>query len=253
MKRLLFFITSLTLSALQGGPTNSVKVQVLQRAEGALVEVKGSYNVFDPYADTKLDTAYSHSSYYLYPTKEGLKWGQEFPGTYQMKIVPDKVETTVMVAGTEYKGSMYLYNVQGAVGAVNEVSVEDFVLSGLSTHVPVSVHSKELFALLAIAMRTEVYSAKAQAKNPYWEVKASYFDYRGCAEDRHDPLFTHAVRATKDMVLKNTNGEYTPIRWFAAGASSVPYEKLQEFAAQGKNAKEILESLFDKSRIELAK
>jgi stage II sporulation protein D len=253
MKRLLFLITSLFLSALQADTPHLVRVQVVQRAEGALIEVKGSYNVFDPHTDKKIDSAYSSSSYYMYPTKEGLKWGQEFPGTYQIKIVPDKPETTVLVAGTEYKGFMCLYNVQGAIGAVNEVPVEDFVVSALSTHVPASVHSKELFAALAIAFRTEVYSAKKEAKNPYWEVKASYFDYRGCSEDRRDALFLQAVRSTKDMVLENANGEYTPIRWFAAGASSVPYEKLQQLAREGKNAKELLESIFTQAKIVLVK
>jgi len=227
----------------------AIKVQLLQNSEGALVTSKGPYNVYDPKTGKKLDSSYLSSSYYTYPTTDGLKWGQEFPGTYQLLIVPDKAATTVMVAGTEYKGVAYIYQIQGRLGAVNEVSLEDFVLSVLSTHVPADLNSKEALAALAIVMRTEVYNAMKQAKNKYWDVKASTFNYQGCAIERHDSPFVEAVRSTRGMILNQSSHA----RWFQEGQSNAPIKRIEELAQNGKDAANILSQLIPGANISILK
>ncbi|MBS0655014.1 MAG: hypothetical protein JSR46_04495, partial [Verrucomicrobia bacterium] len=155
---ILFCATACSFFGLAADSVKSteVKVQLFRDYEGALVEVKGAYNVFDPKNGTKLIASYLPSSYYMYPTTDGLKWGQEFPDVYQLLIAADKKETTIVVAGTEYRGKAYFYQIQGSIGAVNELPLDDFVMSTLSTHIPEEIVSQDALEALAIALRTEV-------------------------------------------------------------------------------------------------
>lgn len=228
----------------------SIRVQLLSDAEGALVEVKGRYNVYDPRTGKKLDSAYASSSYYMYPTVDGIKWGQEFPGIYQLLLVPDSTKTTLLVGGTEYLGMAYLYQIKGGLGAVNEVSLEEFVGSLLSSHIPSDITEKEAIAALAIALRTEALHWMAIATNPYWDVKAGTVGYRGSSIERHDGPFEEALRQTKDLVMKKMGlNELVTVRWFSAGEAMAPVQEMQNLAKEGKDARAILEKLFGEMQI----
>lgn len=222
----------------------SVRVQLLQESEGTLVEVKGRYNVFDPYTGKQLDAAYLSSSYYMYPTRDGIKWGTEFPGIYQLLIVPDKYDTTVLIGGTEYHGIVYMYQINNILGAVNETSLDDFVMSVLSMALPTSVKHKEALSAAAIALRTQVIRQIEQNKNAYWEIKAQTFNYRGSSVERKDDAFCHAVRNTKGMIAVK-NGLPLDIQWFAVHQpGKAPFSEMEQMAGAGKDARAILETLF---------
>lgn len=226
----------------------SIRVQLIQDAEGALVEVKGRYNVYDPKTGKQLDSAFASSSYYMYPTTDGLKWGAEFPGIYQMLIVPDKVDTTVLIAGTEYHGIAYLYQMQNVIGAVNETSIEDFVDSILSTHLPASVTHKEAIATAAIGLRTEVLRLMEQSTNPFWDIRARDFGYRGSSVERKEPAFVEALRNTKGLIVLSGSLP-VEINWFTPASGVFPAEEIQRLAEEGKDARAILEKLFPSSYI----
>ena len=76
-----------------------VKVLLAKEQEGLMVDVKGPHNIYDPFTGKKLDAAFMGSSYYMTPTTDGIKWGQEFPGIYQIVIVPDDQNAGVVVNG----------------------------------------------------------------------------------------------------------------------------------------------------------
>ncbi|MCE5295010.1 MAG: hypothetical protein LLF94_10430 [Chlamydiales bacterium] len=228
----------------------TIRIQLMSDAEGSQIEVKGAYNVYDPRTGKKLDTAFTGSSYYMYPTVDGIKWGTEFPGIYQVLIVPDKVSTTLLVSGTEYRGMAYLYQMKGTLGGVNEVSLEEFVSSILSTHIPADITEQEALAALAIALRTEALYWLGTATNQYWDVKAGTVGYRGAAVERHDPAFDEALKTTKDMVMKKMGSDdLVSVRWFSAGETVAPVHEMQKLAKEGKDARAILEKLFGEMKI----
>lgn len=238
---------------LQADPS-TVKVQLFKDLEGALIEVKGPYNVFDPKTGKKIDICFMPASYYMYPTTDGLKWGQEFPGVYQILISPDKKGATVVVAGTEYRGKSYLYQIKGTIGAVNELSVEDFTASVLSSHVPGEVNSQDALEALAILLRTEVYNSINQGSNQFWDIKASSFNYQGYAVERRDEPFLDALASTRGMILRNGKSDQSPaIRWFQTGKIAEPVKKIEALAAEGKDAKEILSQICPGSIITIIK
>ncbi len=230
------------------GPT--IRIQLMSDVDGTQVEVKGAYNVYDPRTGNKLDTAYTGSSYYMYPTVDGIKWGQEFPGIYQVLIVPDKVDTTVLVNGSEYRGMAYLYQVKGFLGGVNEVSLEEFVASILSSHVPEDITEEEALAALAIALRTEALYWISIASNPYWDIKAGTVGYRGSAIERRDGAFDEALKSTRDLVMKKMGfDDLVTVRWFSAGENMAPVHEMQKLAKEGKDARAILEKVFGEMKI----
>lgn len=228
----------------------TVRVQLFRGVEGALVEVKGGYNVYDPRTGKKLDSAYFSSSYYMNPTVDGLKWGQEFPGVFQLLLVPDKTNTTLLVGGTEYRGMAYLYQIKGSLNAVNELSIDDFVASLLSTHIPQEITDKEALAALAIALRTETLNWMAQGKTPYWDLKAETVGYLGSSIERHDTPFMEALKSTRGLVVKNAKSpDLVNIRWFALGETMAPVQDMVKASQDGKDARAILEKLLGNVQI----
>lgn len=228
------------------GPT--VKVLLLQDVEGALVEVKGAYNVYDPRTGKKLDSAFSSSSYYLHPTTDGIKWGQEFPGIFQIMIVPDNSETAVLVRGIEYHGMIYAYQIDGTIGFVNEVSLDQYADALVATLCQGKVSEPEAIAALTIAARSDALYRSQHGKTKYWDIQASQIDYQGSALTRHDKAYKEALQATSKMVLKVSQ----PIAWFAEGGSA-PLEEIEAKAKEGKDARAILQDYFPDCRIELAR
>lgn len=213
------------------GPT--LKVLVLDDVEGALVEVKGSYNLYDPKTGGKLNSAFASSSYFMHPTLDGLKWGTEFPGVYQVTIVPDSPNATILVHGIEYKGMVTAYQIDGTISFVNELSIDDYAASIISERCHDQPLAKETLSALLIAARTDAMHKSQHAKSKYWDVRADEVGYQGAAVCRHDKPFLDAMQQTARMVI----GSPQPIAWLNG---ELPLADMQTKAEAGKDARAIL-------------
>jgi len=228
------------------GPT--IKVLLQHDIEGALVEVKGSYNLYDPRTGRKLETAFSSSSYYLYPTKDGIKWGAEFPGIFQVLLVPDSPKTSVLVAGIEYYGMVYAYQIDGTIGFVNELSIDDYADSILSSQVRSQIMNPEAIAALAIACRSDALYKSRHPTTKYWDVKASQVGYQGCALSSKEPTFQKAMQTTSRMIL----GKGQNVNWFSGKSVAAPLDEIEKLASDGKkDARAILQHYFPGTSIEV--
>jgi len=87
----------------------SIKVLVVHDAESVNLEVKGKYSLFDPYANSFISTRFAGKSREIQGLHDGLKWGETFPGLYQLKIRPDESATSIFVDGNEFKGNLYIF------------------------------------------------------------------------------------------------------------------------------------------------
>lgn len=225
----------------------TIKVLVLQDVEGALVEVKGAYNVYDPRTGKKLESAFASSAYYMHPTTDGIKWGTEFPGIFQLLLVPDSPKTSILVHGIEYRGAVYAYQMDGTIGFVNEVSLDDYTNSVVSSMCQGQNVELEAIAALAIACRTDALFKSRNGKNKYWDVKASQVGYHGAAAVSLEKSMIDALQMTKKMVMQNAK----PISWFAGNTLTAPMQEIQAKAAEGKDAKTILCQFFPNEQIVL--
>ncbi len=235
-----------------------IRVEMMTDAEGAMIEVKGAHNIYDPRTGKKLESAYAGSSYYMYPTAEGLKWGQEFPGMFQLLLVPDLASTSIFLAGTQLRGMLSCYQMEGSIGFVNELSIEDFINSIASSEIPQSTHSKEALAALAIILRGDaLYQSKHPANKQFWDIKADDCGYKGYAVLRQDISFIDAMKNTDGMVLarfaEGETSSLVEITHFSKENIAKRAAECEQLATQGKDAKEILQEMFPNYRIILIK
>ncbi len=228
-----------------------LKVLLGQDQDGFMVEVKGAHNVYDPYTGKKLESAFLKSSYYMIPTSDGVKWGQEFPGIYQLLIIPDSSSTSITVNGIQYPGAVAFYQVESKLAAINWVSLEDFTSSILSTTLfPKDQDQKETLATYAIAIRTLAYQSLIESHNAFWDVKASEAGYKGKAVERSDKTFLDAMKVSQDIILAQSGNatdasqRETLSQSFTQTFQHMPFQDVHNMAESGKDARQILEHYY---------
>lgn len=239
----------------------SIKVLVEKDVPGCLLEVQGRYNIYDPYSGKRISTRFVPKSNYMQPVIEGLKWGEVFPGTFQLAIVPDNPQATVSINGIQYRGAVIVYNIDGKLNVVNDVAVEDYVHSILTTQFAGSGDSEAL-AALAIAARSDACYQAMRSRNPYFDVVADDVGYEGHAVTSPGSDVAKAMRSTRQLVLSYNRayqGDLTPLLTFCLdrefGDASAPghwdYSKACELASSGLNASKILEQFYPDASVEL--
>lgn len=178
----------------------SVKVLLKNRADGALIEVKGSYKVIDPLKQKTVSSGVKGKRFYLYPHKEGIKWGEDFLGIYQIKIIPTGKESSVLVDGVQYTGNLEVYHVDDHITVINEVDIENYLKAILTPRFASHIHDAVMDAL-AIVARTNVYYQALHNKNSYWHIDAKDVDYKGYAATLFNPNVDRAVDNTRFLVM----------------------------------------------------
>lgn len=189
------------------------KIGVLleKNVKEALLEVRGPYYIFNPYDNSKIGSGILEKRFIVRPTVSGIKWGQVFPSTNQMKIVPRTKETSILVNGIQYEGTITIYKINNKINLVNEISVEDYIKSILSTKFDFPLEH-EAMASVAIACRTSAYFQieKNNNKNNFWHVDKNIVNYEGSALLIEDSEISKAVDNTKNIVI--LNGEHKPFK-----------------------------------------
>lgn len=234
-----------------------VKALLAKDQEGLMVEVKGAHNIYDPYTGRKLEAAFMGSSYYMSPTEDGIKWGQEFPGVFQIVILPDEPSAGVFVNGISYPGAVVFYQVDNRLAAVNWVSIDDFTASLVASNFsPKETNQKEVLAAYAIAIRTKAYDQTLSSDNQYWDVNAETCGYRGNAVVRTDAPFKESMNATKKIIMtgeqqSNVSGKFDR-KVIEDIRQKMPLAGVQALAKDGKDAKIILHRYFPDQNLAVA-
>ncbi|MBA3239000.1 MAG: hypothetical protein H0T62_11725 [Parachlamydiaceae bacterium] len=243
----------------------SPKVRVLLSHDqpGALIEVKGKYKIFDPRTNEQLSINFQGKRRLMEAQEDGLRWGEEFPGIYQLVIVPDNSATTIVVDGIEYQGSIYVYDVGGTLSLVNKLDVEDYLKAVLLKRYPSTVVlPTELLAAVAIVARTANYANAQSGKSPYWDVDAAKEGYRGYALARGSKAVEEAIIKTQYLALQEqeqNKGPFLPDWNSSAGKryqgttySLISLDEAQKMAESGKNAGDILKKAFPNASLQLS-
>ena len=227
----------------------TIKVLLMKNQEGLMVEVKGAHNIYDPYTGKKLDAAFSGSSYYMTPTSDGVRWGQDFPGTYQVLIVPDEPSAGVFVNGIAYPGVVAFYEVDSRLAAVNWTCLEDFVSSIFSGNfLPKETDQKEALAAYAIALRTKAFQHIQAGESTFWDVTADACGYKGNAVVRFDAPFREAMKTTRKLVMTGKEQSAVPQRFDRKSIDDIrqqmPIVETQTMAKEGRDARIILHRFY---------
>jgi len=258
-----------TWSGIEKEEHPSIRVLIAHDIESTSVEIKGTYNLFDPHPEDgkKLSPRFKGKKASLYAIEDGLAWGEEFPGTHQIAIVPDNYNTKITVNGVDYFGSIFVYRMpeNGTISIVNHVLLEDYLDSLLSPMYRNEM-PQELLTALAITARTNAYYQVQNSKSPYWDVDANQVGYKGTSSSTAGSPVYQAVKETQFMVLSRNDGSSKapfPVQWGAYNIGKNPsdqpvYSKIsileaESMAKKGMRANTILAKAFPQTAIEILK
>jgi stage II sporulation protein D len=236
-----------------------IKVLIVSNKDAVILEVKGQYNIKDPNTDSRLGTRFMGKGHLIQPTLGGLKWGEEFPGVYQIAIIPDDQHISTVVDGIEYRGNIYVYDIKGKLSVVNEVDLEDYLSSVLAYEFRED-YNPEAMAAVAIVERTNALFQSYSKANSYWNVKAEDVDYEGHGVTGRNNNVDQAIASTRYMVMSQ-NGQKAvtpfPATWSygAQQSSSIPMLSIDEadaMASKGSNAGQILSKKFPNTSLQLS-
>lgn len=241
----------------------SIKVLILHDKESADVEVKGKYKIFDPHTNVQLiNMRLVGKNKPVEAMAGGLKWGEEFPGVFQINIVPQGTDTQILVNGVLYPGSLQVYDVGGKVSIVSELPLEDYLRYLLADRFDQSLPDEALAALV-IAARTNAYYYAQNPKTRFWSVDGSKEGYRGYVNANPANPIQQAIKNTRNMVMSKTSlyeGVVTPfaLHWdkgstanAKAMASMISVSELEEMAKKGAHAAAILDKAYPKTTIQM--
>lgn len=238
---------------------DSLKILVVHDKPGVVLEVKGKYQIFDPKTHMGLGKGFVGKRKYIQPLSDGLKWGEEFPGFFQIMIMPEDKSTTTIVDGIEYKGRVYVYDIGGSLSIVNDIPFDEYVKTILSSKIQQPLPSETL-AALAITARTNAYYLKQHARSNFWDVEAKQIAYQGYAISNPSNVIEQAAKATHNMVMSTTSSPFLA-QWEIVDAtytntakpidSLISIDQAAMFAHQGEHAAQILKKAFPNAQVDL--
>ena len=183
-------------------PVSPKNIQILleKDATEALLEVRGPYYIVNPHDGIRVASGLLGKRFLVHELENGLKWGEEFPGIHQITIVPRSDETSIYVNGIQYSGSVSVYGVCGMVNLVNDIDIESYVKSVLSTKFSVPLEP-EVMSALAILTRTDAYYRATRNAQSFWHVSGADVGYQGAALISSDSAVERAVQSSRHLIL----------------------------------------------------
>ncbi|NGX59349.1 MAG: hypothetical protein KR126chlam3_00500 [Chlamydiae bacterium] len=204
MKRLLFFLLLCTTLFAEEKPV-TIRVLLTKLANEALIEVKGRHHLYNPKTETFLSSNSKKKKARITPHEKGLYWGDLLSDVFELRIVPDEKNCSILVDGIQYKGWIEIYNIGGTINIVNEVDVENFLKATLSPKVPTKL-SKETLDAIVITERTNLYHTIEKGAYASWQLEAEKEGYFGIAQSRS---ICDAIERTRDIILHYKKKPFT--------------------------------------------
>ncbi|MBM3184360.1 MAG: SpoIID/LytB domain-containing protein [Chlamydiae bacterium] len=187
-------------------PISPRNIQVLIEKDlaEALLEVKGAYYLFNPHDGTRITSGMLGKRFMVRETENGLKWGEEFPGIHQIYIKPRSSDASIFINGIQYDGSVAIFGVHGMIHIVNDIDIESYVKSILSSQFPTPLEP-EVMSALAILARTNAYHFALKNPDSFWHVAAAEVKYSGSALILPNSSIERAVDSTRHLILVYPN------------------------------------------------
>lgn len=178
----------------------NIQVLIEKDASEALLEVKGPYYLINPHDGSRVASGLLGKRFMVRELEAGLKWGEEFPGIHQITIKPRSSETSIFINGIQYDGSVSVYGVSGAINIINDIEIESYVKSILTTQISPTLEP-EVLSALAILTRTDAYYHATRNPVSFWHVAAHEIGYSGSALVVTDSPIEKAVDSTRHLIL----------------------------------------------------
>jgi stage II sporulation protein D len=178
----------------------TIKVLLAKHAPRALIEIKGRYYIYAPSTGFRISSGMLSKRDFIFHDDKGLHWGDIFPTIFEMRIVPADSQTTILVNGTQYRGCIELYDIDGTLNIVNEVDIENYLKATLTTQFENEM-DEEVVEALAIVARTNAYYFVGRNANSFWHVDAKDVNYQGNSLVLQNLQIDRAIENTRYIIL----------------------------------------------------
>jgi stage II sporulation protein D len=178
----------------------TIKVLIGRQKPEVLLEVKGRYLVYDPITGFEIGGGISSKRALVIPCHEGLQWKELFPGIDQIRIVPGDSQSTILVDGIEYRGCVELYDIRGKLNIVNEVDIERYLKSIMTTQFSQD-YDDDIMEALAIIARTHAHYLVNRKIDADYHVEAQDVGYQGYALALQNLQVEKAINNTRHIVM----------------------------------------------------
>lgn len=207
------FFAAQSVSAWEPEPT-VIRVLVAENVTAPLVEVTGRYRVMNPQNHRYISWGLLGKCYPAQALESGVRWGEEFPGVYQLAICPSDPRSSVLVNGIQYRGTILLFQLGDSFNIVNEVPIDYYCKIVLAPQFKRPL-SAETMSAVAILTRTHACWQARRHGDALFDVRAEEVGYRGHAVTLAAPEVVRAVDDTRYMVLEQQAcpGESFPAVW----------------------------------------
>lgn len=207
----------------------NIQVLLSKEKREALLEVKGPYYIFNPHDGSRVTSGLLGKRFIIHELETGLKWGEEFAGIHQIYIKPRSEETSIFIDGIQYSGGVAIYGVSGMIHIVNDIDIESYVKSLLTSQFP-SPLEPEVMSSLAILARTDAYYHALKNEESFWHVAAADVNYTGSALIVPNSSIERSVDKTRHLILVHPEGDRNipfPTTWTEHSAGkTASYESI---------------------------
>lgn len=203
----------------------TLKILLLTDVEGSLLETQGSFEVLNPENSKRLSFGHKGKRFYIHGTKEGIKWGESFLGIYQIQIVPTSPHTTFLINGIQYKGSLFIYQIEDKLSFINELDVENYLKATLPDQITFDLPPTVLDSLAIIA-RTDAYYAASTHQGAFWHLKDDSYACHGVGLLHENLVVERAIDNTRYLVMTYENKPF-PSSWTEhCGGKTANYQNM---------------------------
>jgi stage II sporulation protein D len=204
----------------------TVKVLLHRQVPEALLEAKGRYEIYYLLNETKVSSGINSSRHTISVSEYGLKWGEDFKGYHQLRFVPVDSQSSLLVNGIQYRGCIEVWSNDGKLNIINEVGVEQYLKSTLSTSFPQPMHD-EMARAIAIVARTNAYFIGNRNKRADWHVLASEVGYQGSSilPKKH---IDRAVDSTYHLILTFNDAPFAATWTQNSAGKTVDFEAIHK-------------------------
>jgi hypothetical protein len=180
----------------------TVKVLLEHKSKGALIEVNGRYLVIDPKENKNLSSGIFGKRFSVQASEEGLRWGEEYPGVFQFKLIPRSQNRIFWINGIQYSGVLYVYQIGETLSFVNELEIEDYVSAVTESNGAEKLHQEAANAL-AICARSDAWYHLQTRPHAYWHVFSLETGFHGIGGITTNSKGAVAAKATEGLFIIN--------------------------------------------------
>ncbi len=203
----------------------TVKVLLKKLASDAILEVKGRYLIYQPQNLLLIDSGISGKRAKISASGRGIKWGELFPASFDIRIVPGDSQSSLLVDGIQYKGCLEIYSINGTINIINEVDVENYLKSILTSRL-IEPMSNDVLDLIAVVERTNLYALAYKNRGASWHLEAAKEGYQGYPITISSSQINQTIDRTRYLVMTYQNAPF-PATWTKnAAGKTVAYTSI---------------------------